>query len=341
MYTKTAPSQFISVLLALPLLIWLGSSRALAADVDTGETGTGLYAEAGVSLYVIDLPEYLPLWNRIGLQKGDRLATFDEPVTAPMTQISLGWRNSTGIFVEARGRFAESNPVEKGEYSPHGDYTRVGYFPVSGSDSGFGGAGTTGTAYTRTELHFRQLGGELIAGTHWDAAGAGLTLFAGYWGMKLDQEYSLDYRSSTGDVMSLSDNVEAAYNGVLVGVRLERRAGPMKLTLETTQGVGAVSAKYDSRMNSQALGGKNSITQTKHDIAYRGTLEGTVSANVWNGLDIGLKCGLQYLSYVPQVRGSGQGWSAKEPSYGPAGPAHIKGKPSVAGSLGLNLAYSF
>lgn len=340
--TNTSPSQRLTLFLLLPLLLWLFPARAQAGDATASSADTGLYAKAGISLYLIDLPEYLPLWNRIGQDKGDRLSTFDETVTAPMTQIALGWGKSGGQFVEIRGGFAESNPVKEGAYSPYGDYTKVGYFPVSGNASGFGGAGTAGTAYTRTELQFRQLVGELIAGTQCAAWGPGLELFAGYWWMKLDQKYSLDYHSSTGDRMTLSDDVEATYNGVLFGIRLIRQAGPVKLSLETTQGVGAVSASYDSRMNSNAQGGKSSISQTENDFAYLGTLEATISANILDSLDLGLKGGLQYLSYVPQILGSGQGYrSIKEPSYGPAGPAHIRGKSSLAGSLGLDLTYSF
>jgi len=103
--------------------------------------------------------------------------------------------------------------------------------------------------------------------------------------------------------------------------------------------LGYASANYTSTMSKRSLY-EGTISGKDHGIAYRATLEGTASTNLLDRLNIGITGSLQYLSYVPQVLGSGEAKISGNP-YGPAGPAHIRGRESVAGSLGLKLGYSF
>lgn len=319
----------------ITLLVSLGTPFAMAKETPDNET----YLEAKASFYVIDLPDYLPLWKRIGLSDGDRLSTFDEPVIAPMTEIVMGKQLGNDLFLEARGRFAYTEPVQTDDFRPQGRYTRIGYFPTSGFASGESASGTSGTAYTKTELQFLQLGGEVLIGFDSQVWDQDIELFGGYWGMKLDQKYSLDYQSSTGDSMWMKDNVDATYNGLLIGGRTDTDLGPINLSLETTHGLGYASANYTSTMSKRSLY-EGTISGKDHGIAYRATLEGTASTNLLDRLNIGITGSLQYLSYVPQVLGSGEAKISGNP-YGPAGPAHIRGRESVAGSLGLKLGYSF
>ncbi|MBC15958.1 MAG: hypothetical protein CL942_02775 [Desulfovibrio sp.] len=319
----------------ITLLVCLGTPFAMAKETPDNET----YLKAKASFYVIDLPDYLPLWKRIGLSDGDRLSTFDEPVVAPMTEIIMGKQLDTGLFVEARGRFSYTEPVQTDDFKAQGRYNKIGYFPASGFASGESASGTSGTAYTKTELQFLQLGGELLIGFDCQAWEQNIELFGGYWGMKLDQKYSLDYQSSTGDRMSMVDNVDTTYNGLLIGGRTDKDFGPLSLSVETTHGIGYASATHTSLFSNPSLDG-DTVSSKGHGIAYRATLEGTLSTNLLKELGIGLTGGLQYLSYVPQMVGSGEAEALGSP-YGPASPAHIRGRDSVAGSLGLKLSYSF
>lgn len=328
----------IERLLLLALLVCCGvivqPFRANAAE-DEGNA-TDWYIDAGVSAYVIDLPEYAPLWDldTTTLTNSERVTLVDDPVVAPLFHATLGRRLADQWFVEARGEYADIETQENGAYTHSPSRDRVGYYSLSGTKSLLG---TVGTAFTKTDVTFQEYGLDLLAGKTFTLAEAQVRLFGGYWFTGMDVDYDLDYRSSTGDHMLLHESLGTTYNGALVGLGLESRHGAWKLAVETTHGVALAHTDYHGAQKNIVW--SDSRRLNRDECTYRGTLAATLSRPVGSGWDLALTSEVRYLSYVPQIVASGK---TSTPGFSSTGtPTQLKSADSFSGKLGLELSHSF
>jgi hypothetical protein len=315
------------------LLLFL-AVHARAAEDDGG----GWHFDAGASVYVVDLPEYAPLWNfsNVNPKSSSRLTLINDPVVAPLLGVSLGRELADQWFVEARGEYAFTETRQRGEHTHTPPGTHVAYFGLNGQIVGYG---TTGTVYTRTDLTFQEYGADLLAGKTFALGKSRVRPFAGYWFREMDVDYKLSYRSpATNTTMSLKESLETSYNGLLVGVDLSQRHGDWTAAAEITQGVGLAHTRYEGRLL-RGSGWSDSLDLDKSEWAYRSTLELSLSTTLDSGWECSLTGGARYLSYVPRIVASGK---SSDPTVDVTGsPTSLKGASSFSGKLGVEFGHPF
>ncbi|SKA71259.1 hypothetical protein SAMN02745704_00108 [Paucidesulfovibrio gracilis DSM 16080] len=332
---------FICAGLSLILLL-----AAHARADDGADNATDWYFGAGISLYVVDVPDYAPVWDvevsglgPLTISESSRITLAGGPIAAPLFEATLGKELDDQWFVETRFEYAYvKNRSSHSNWGSDPALTHgTVFFPLDGVDSNT--RGLWSTAQMELEFEFQQYGAALVAGKTFSGDDWHIRPFAGLWFQERDTTYRMDFGDGGFNVPTyFVDDIETMYRGLLVGVGLTLPMNGWAIELETTHGVASAHTQYSGFWDTiTSLPGTSSdLSLDKYEWAYRGTLQASVSIPVSNGWEFGLTGGLRYLSYVPRLMSSGQANDAKL-----AGPAHLVGESSFSGKLGLEIVYSF
>jgi len=323
-------------ILSIIALALMAVTLPLRASAGEGDNATDWHIDAGVSVYIVNLPEYAPLWDlsTVTPSKSRPVSLIDEPVVAPLFQVSLERELDDQWFAEARTEYARIQNQVDSSYTHSAATDRIGYMSLTGTKAY---VGTLGTAYTSTDFTFQEFGLSLLGGKTFALDESEIRIFGGYWFTLMDADYGLDYRSSGGDRMALHESLKTYYNGLLAGVAVSRRHGDWKVELETTQGVGLAHTRYHGDQANASW--NDELRLNKDEVTWRGTVSATVSTALTPDWDFALTGEARILSYVPQIVASGV--SAASAFSITGSPTHLKNSSSVSGRLGLELGYSF
>lgn len=294
-------------------------TACLAASPAKAEEG-GFYASAGASAFLIDLPDYAPL---IATAFTSSLRAHDGDADGSMGGLTLGWKTEDGCFIEARGFSASLDASQDAVFS------EAGWAFLDGISALF----ISAPVHSSTTLRVDQFGGELLAGRDIPVnENLRLSPYTGYFGMELDQHYSLsaeEIAAPTNRVQQY-DRLNASYHGLTAGLRLQYGGELLRARLDGSLGGALAQARYDGRQASSGFLINDSSASDDHsEIAARVRLEGGLDL-LLGSWSLGLEGGLEYLSYVPRLSGS---------EFRKA--ACLASGDSLSGRLGLNLGYAF
>lgn len=295
-------------------------TACLAASPAKAEEG-GFYASAGASAFLIDLPDYAPL---IATAFTSSLRAHDGDADGSMGGLTLGWKTEDGCFIEARG-FSASLDASQDAVFPEAGWVSLDWIT--------GGFFTGTPVHSSTTLRVDQFGGELLAGRDIPVnENLRLSPYAGYFGMELDQHYSLSAYQIAFPVSNIQqyDRLNASYHGLTAGLRLQYGGEFLRARLDGSLGGALAQARYDGRQVASTFFPRDSAASDDHsEIAARARLEGGLDL-LLGSWSLGLEGGLEYLSYVPKLSGS---------EFAKA--ACLASGDSLSGRLGLNLGYAF
>jgi len=298
----------------------------------------GPYVQGGVALYALEVPNYAPLaaFSTNPLRDETRVTLRDDTAMGGMGRLTMGWRTATPLFFELSGRFFETTD-HRGDAFTGAQFgtTYVGFFSPSGIKVLMA---TNGTAYTDLRSLFREAGGRLLAGYALDL-GENVTLspLLGFELMRIDQQYDLDYHTSTGGVMDLNEDVGAVYQGPVAGLRFAAELGQWRGTLEGFAAWYRVESGYEADMITNNYVDYHSLQSV--DYATGLEIAAALDRRLGSWL-IGLKGGYRHLSHVPQIVASGLSQATVVSAFD-SRPTYLSGDESQAYSLELRLGYSF
>lgn len=328
------------ILFPFILALCIGSLLPLCAmAAEDEDTDSVWHLNAGVGAYVVDLPEYAPLWDfkTVPAIAGNRVNLSDDAVVAPLLQVSLERELDDQWFVQAKTEYARIQNQVDSSYSHSAGMSYIGYFSLSGQ---YTLSGTAGTAYTSTDITFQEYGLNLLAGKTFALDEAEIRVFGGYWFTLMDVDYGLDYRTSTSpNRMTQNESLRTYYNGLLAGVAVSRRHGDWNVELETTQGVGLGHTSYHGTQENSTGSYVDERRLNRDQITWRGTFSATVSTQLTPDWDLALTGEARFLSYVPQILASGTSAASNLSLTG--SPTNLKNASSFSGRFGLELSYSF
>lgn len=294
-------------------------TACLAASPAKAEGG-GFYASAGASAFLIDLPDYAPL---IATPFTSSLRAHDGDADGSMGGLTLGWKTEDGCFIEARG-FSASLDASQDAVFPE-----AGWVSLNGNNAIFFPL----PMHSATTLRVDQFGGELLAGRDIPVnENLRLSPYVGYFGMELDQHYSLSaYQIAfPGSNIQQYDRLNASYHGLTAGLRLQYGGEFLRARLDGSLGGALAQARYDGRqVASNFVQSDSAASDDQSKMAARVRLEGGLDL-LLGSWSLGLEGGLEYLSHVPKLSGS---------EFLKA--ASLASGDSLSGRLGLNLGYAF
>lgn len=264
----------------------------------------GLYLEAGASPYLLEMPDYAPIYTRNlapGYEAIAPLSVFDDDAVGALGSLTLGRRTATPLFFELTGHTfrSRSNTLARFNYADYG-VDAIGIAWPSGTNPAY--FASTVTVVTSTDARFSDHGGRLLAGYALDL-GRGITVspFAGGEFMRLGQKYDLKWQSLTQ--INLREKVNADYAGLLVGARLRARWGDYEAGLTGSVGGYWVHSAYSGTMTvTNSSRSEDTLSIRDDDPAMSLELAADLSRK-WGPLSIGIHGGMRHLSFVPRIVG--------------------------------------
>jgi len=193
------------------------------------------------------------------------------------------------------------------------------------------------TATTKREVEI--FGAELLLGLDEIPLGNDVTItpFFGYSTMYVDQNFTTfsrnyDYAPNALMNMQLDESVSGFYNGVLGGARVKRAKGNFEWHGSANVAAQYVIARYKGAQIIRQVGvSSNEYTHsdTTTKCSFQGKLEtgATYRISDWK---FGASAGFEFNSAMPEIKTGGKDK-----------PTSIGWKESLAGEVGLNLAYEF
>ncbi|KAB1441636.1 hypothetical protein [Pseudodesulfovibrio senegalensis] len=292
------------------------------------------------SYYQVQLPEYAPMAMRAaaGINKlVERLTCEDGDTAGPLAEMTVGWQSQGALFFEAQG-FYTSMTSEQNDLFDSDPPIRVGWFPIDGTQ-GPVGLGSSHDVTTHASRDVKNYGGRLIVG--WDVPlndQISIRPFVGYSGMELNQDFSFQGHEiqPSYQTMSLDEEVDATYHGLIGGSKIVFDTGDIVAHLSGSVSVYNVHAEYKGYQVSS-----NPYTvhasDTEDEFCAGVTLEGGVSRRISNWT-LGLSAGANYLSYVPRIIASDKSTSAGTRD---GKPSHIGDGESYGWKIGMNVSCAF
>lgn len=294
-----------------------------------------------VSYYQIQLPEYAPMAMRAaaGINKlVERLTCEDGDAAGPLAEMTMGWQSQGALFLEAQG-FYTSMTSEEDDLFDSDSPIRVGWYSIDGTQSP-AGLGSSHDMATHTSRDVKNYGGRLVVG--WDVPlteQTSIRPFVGYSGMKLDQDFSfqgLEVQAPPVS-MSLDEEVDATYHGLIGGSKIVFDTGEIVSHLSGSVSVYNVHAEYKGYQVSDVGSYTAHASDTEDEFCAGVTLEGGVSRRISNWT-LGLSAGANYLSYVPRIIASDKGTSVGTTD---GKPSRIGDGESFGWKIGMNVSCAF
>ena len=334
--------KLVSLICAVLSLILLLAAHARADGAE--DNATDWYFGGGMSLYVVDVPDYAPVWDvdvsslaPLTLTNASRIRLAGGPIAAPLAEATLGKELDDQWFVEANLEYAYVENVyyrsNRGSGIAAGTHGTV-FFPLDGVS--LNTQGSWNNAQMELEFEFQQYGAALVAGKTFSGDDWHIRPFAGLWFQERDTTYRMHSEDVSNVPTYFVDEIETMYKGLLAGVGLTLPMNGWDIELETTHGMAIAHTRYTGGWDTINGTASSYLTLDEYNRAYRGTLKASVSIPVEVDWDFNFTSELRYLSYVPRLISSGQAANANL-----AGPAHLVGESSFSGKLGLEIVHSF
>jgi hypothetical protein len=325
--------EFILSVVLLLFLLPIASSA---------EEPVGFYMTGEASVFALDLPDYsaatvkLIDTNTFLAGPYDRLTTNNGFQSGPMGTLSAGWRTKNGIFFEARGFAANLHSTQTTVFDCPTLAVQYGWMPIDGGDGAMGAIiGNREDMHASTTRDVEYHGGSALVGWDVPMKNGRVSPFAGISYMELNQDFSsycYNIQDPHVNYMSLEEDMDAKYLGILAGIRVHYDFDGLEFHAEGKLGVYNLDADYDGFQSAQ--GASTTASDTYSDTCMKATLSGGVTKRAGNWI-YGVNAGLEYLT-VPTIRSSTTYSGTSNGS-----PSHLDTEECLGLKGGLTISYAF
>lgn len=321
------------------VLLWLLGLPVAAF----AEELVGFYMTGEASVFALVLPDYSAATVKLDRRTHavvdgpyPRVTTSRGLQAGPMGALNAGWRTKNGMFFEAQGFVSNLHSEQTTLFDYPTSDIRYGWVPINGGNPGAGNMIANGDdMHTKTTRDIDYYGATALVG--WDVPVETWVVspFVGISCMELDQSFgSYCYCVQHPDeYMSLEEDLDAKYLGILAGVRVRHEFEGLVFHAEGKLGVYNLDADYEGFQ--ATYGGNVSASDTYLDTCVKAALSTGVIKQI-GSWTCGVNAGLEFLSAVPAIRSSTTHNATTN-----GRPSHIYTAESFGLKGGVSLSYAF